>query len=129
MLFMILSVGAGGALGAIARYLVGVMVSHYIPHHSWIATLSVNITGCFIMGAIAAMLFETATLSPAVKSFVMIGFLGALTTFSSFALDFHMLSEKQGFMASAGYLMASVGLSLSMFFASFWLFRSTGEQQ
>ena len=128
MTLMIISVGAGGALGAIARYLVGVAISYHLPNHGWLATLSVNIVGCFAMGIMAAILIESPSVSPAVRSFVMIGFLGALTTFSSFALDIHILLDKQGFMAGAGYLITSVGLSLAMFFAGMWLFRAGSGQ-
>ncbi|MEC8744472.1 MAG: fluoride efflux transporter CrcB [Pseudomonadota bacterium] len=128
MTLMIISVGAGGALGAIARYLVGMAMSHHLPNHGWLATLSVNIVGCFAMGIMAAILIESPSVSPAVRSFVMIGFLGALTTFSSFALDIHILLDKQGFMAGAGYLITSVGLSLAMFFAGMWLFRAGSGQ-
>ena len=128
MLRMIISVGAGGALGAIARYLVGTLIGQHLPNHGWIATLSVNIAGCFVMGIMAAILSGSPSISPALRGFVMVGFLGALTTFSSFALDFHMLTNKQGLLAGAGYLMASVGLSLTMFFAGLWLFRSDGGQ-
>ena len=128
MTLMIISVGAGGALGAIARYLVGMAISHHLPNHGWLATLSVNIVGCFAMGIMAAILIESPSVSPAVRSFVMIGFLGALTTFSSLALDIHILLDKQGFMAGAGYLITSVGLSLAMFFAGMWLFRAGSGQ-
>ena len=128
MTLMIISVGAGGALGAIARYLVGMAISHHLPNHGWLATLSVNIVGCFAMGIMAAILIESPSVSPAVRSFVMIGFLGALTTFSSFALDIHILLDKQGFMAGAGYLITSVGPSLAMFFAGMWLFRAGSGQ-
>ena len=128
MTLMIISVGAGGALGAIARYLVGMAISHHLPNHGWLAILSVNIVGCFAMGIMAAILIESPSVSPAVRSFVMIGFLGALTTFSSFALDIHILLDKQGFMAGAGYLITSVGLSLAMFFAGMWLFRAGSGQ-
>lgn len=128
MTLMIISVGAGGALGAIARYLVGMAISHHLPNHGWLATLSVNIVGCFAIGIMAAILIESPSVSPAVRSFVMIGFLGALTTFSSFALDIHILLDKQGFMAGAGYLITSVGLSLAMFFAGMWLFRAGSGQ-
>ena len=128
MTLMIISVGAGGALGAIARYLVGIAISHHLPNHGWLATLSVNIVGCFAMGIMAAILIESPSVSPAVRSFVMIGFLGALTTFSSFALDIHILLDKQGFIAGAGYLITSVGLSLAMFFAGMWLFRAGSGQ-
>ena len=128
MTLMIISVGAGGALGAIARYLVGMAISHNLPNHGWLATLSVNIVGCFAMGIMATILIESPSVSPAVRSFVMIGFLGALTTFSSFALDIHILLDKQGFMAGAGYLITSVGLSLAMFFAGMWLFRAGSGQ-
>ncbi|MGB1181078.1 MAG: fluoride efflux transporter CrcB [Candidatus Puniceispirillaceae bacterium] len=128
MTLMIISVGAGGALGAITRYLVGMAISHHLPNHGWLATLSVNIVGCFAMGIMAAILIESPSVSPAVRSFVMIGFLGALTTFSSFALDIHILLDKQGFMAGAGYLITSVGLSLAMFFAGMWLFRAGSGQ-
>ena len=128
MTLVIISAGAGGALGAIARYLVGMAISHHLPNHGWLATLSVNIVGCFAMGIMAAILIESPSVSPAVRSFVMIGFLGALTTFSSFALDIHILLDKHGFMAGTVYLITSVGLSLAMFFAGMWLFRAGSGQ-
>ena len=68
MTLMIISVGAGGALGAIARYLVGMAISHHLPNHGWLATLSVNIVGCFAMGIMAAILIESPSFSTAVRS-------------------------------------------------------------
>lgn len=86
----VLAVGLGGFLGAIGRFYVGVEMVKYFPHEVPFATLTVNIVGSFIIGLLIA-LFLTYTPSITLKAFLVTGFLGALTTYSTFAIESYIL--------------------------------------
>ncbi len=119
MIMNFLSVAIGGALGAMARYGVGLALSSGYP--TFIATLSVNVVGCALMGVMAASLAHIPFLQGAGRSLIMVGFLGALTTFSSFAFDSFTLLEKQQYGVMITYMTASFGLSLAAFFLLYHL--------
>ena len=121
MILNFLSVAIGGALGAMVRYAISVAVTGASASHAFVATLGVNIVGCALMGTMAASLMIYPALTPTMRPVLMIGFLGALTTFSSFALDSFVLLEKQQYGTLALYLAASFFLSLAAFFACFHL--------
>lgn len=82
----ILYIAAGGALGAILRYTVAGAVFKLIPGPFPWGTLVVNISGCFVIGAVW-QLFEGFHISPNIRLFLMVGALGAYTTFSTFGLE------------------------------------------
>ena len=124
MIGMFLSVGAGGAIGAMTRYGIAVWMAERYGAASWTATLAVNIAGCFLMGIIAAYLAISALLSETARGFLAVGFLGSLTTFSSFALDGYGFWLRGDMLGGVGYISASVLLSLASFSVGFWLFRS-----
>jgi CrcB protein len=78
---------AGGALGAMSRYGVALYsVKAWGTAFPW-GTLVVNLAGCFLIGLIIALAERMRVLSPEVRLFLITGYLGALTTFSSFALE------------------------------------------
>ena len=85
-----LAVGFGGFFGAIARFYVGVEMVKHFPSEVPLATLTVNIIGSFIIGSLIA-LFITYTPNVLLKAFLITGFLGALTTYSTFAIESYML--------------------------------------
>lgn len=115
---MFAAVAAGGALGAMTRYAVSLAVGGGIFGVAGpLATLGVNVVGSAIMGGFAGVVAAGIVVPEMWRGFVAIGFLGALTTFSSFALDTGTLLARQGYMASALYIGLSVGLSLVAFFA------------
>lgn len=117
MMINLISVAVGGAFGALLRYAIGLWMTQSafgVPY--FIATLSVNVIGCAMMGVMAALLPLMPVLQGAPRAFIMVGFLGALTTFSSFALDSFHLIEKQQYGVMGAYLFASIALSLGAFF-------------
>ena len=86
----VLAVGTGGFIGAVSRFYVGVQVVKYFPHEVPLATLAVNVVGSFGIGILIA-LFLIYTPSEVVKAFLITGFLGALTTYSTFAIESYVL--------------------------------------
>ncbi|MGB2260697.1 MAG: fluoride efflux transporter CrcB, partial [Porticoccaceae bacterium] len=82
-----LAVAVGGALGAMARYGVSnIVFSPSSQKFPW-ATMSVNVLGSFIMGLLFVIVVERGALPAEMRSLLMVGFLGAFTTFSTFSLD------------------------------------------
>ena len=117
--WMVLSVGIGGALGAVSRYLISLWVTGSLGQPAWLAILSVNVAGSTLMGVMAAALSLSSSVNDAVRGFLMIGFLGALTTFSSFAVDAHHFFQRGEILAGGAYLLGSVSLSVAGFYAGF----------
>ena len=120
---MLLAVAIGGAIGAVARYKtvgwVGEMVGHGFP---W-GTLTVNIVGSFLMGALIEAGALRQVLTPELRALLAVGVLGAFTTFSSFALDVATLWERGDAVPVAAYIAASTALSILALFAGLWTIR------
>lgn len=82
----ILVIALGGAIGAVMRYLVSLLVIHYAGDSWPYGTLAVNLLGCFLIGFLW-QLFETVTYQNNTRLLVFTGGLGAFTTFSTFGLE------------------------------------------
>lgn len=80
-------IASGGALGALARYGVTVWAAARFGSGFPIGTLTVNVTGSFLLGLAATLLAARADLPAATRPFFAVGFLGAYTTFSTYAFD------------------------------------------
>ena len=121
---MYLAVAAGGAIGAMLRYAVAqVTAVGMFGIAGPMATLAVNIAGSAIMGLVAGLAASGFILPEVWRGFLAVGLLGALTTFSSFALDAGALFQKQGLAMACIYVGLSVCLSLASFALCFWLVR------
>ena len=97
----------GGALGALARWGLGLALPH--PAGTWpTATLLVNLTGCLVLGLLVAALFARYPGSPWLRPFLGTGVLGGWTTFSTFAVDAVQLADAGRWGAAAGYVLVSV---------------------
>ena len=114
----VLLVGAGGALGAMARYGVSLAVARLWPTGFPLATLGVNVVGSLLMGALIGVLARTSpTISNEIRLFVAVGILGGFTTFSSFSLDAVTMIER-GALAQA---LLYIGLSVVVCLAGLYL--------
>jgi CrcB protein len=121
MFSTLLSVAAGGALGASARYLSGVAVVRLVGHGFPWGTFFVNVVGSFLMGVIVVMLARKGNdLAP----FLMTGLLGGFTTFSAFSLDAFTLYERGQFSAAVLYVLGSVVLSIMAIIAGILVTRT-----
>lgn len=90
----LLYVAAGGALGAVCRYSVGLACLSLLGERFPYATLIVNVAGCFALGMLAQEgVAHALRLSAAVHPGITVGFLGALTTFSTFGYETVRLAE------------------------------------
>lgn len=83
----VLLVMAGGSLGALCRYGVGMFAARWWGIHFPWGTLIVNLAGCFLIGLLFSLADRARLLTPDTRLFLITGFLGALTTFSAFALE------------------------------------------
>lgn len=87
----ILAIGSGGFIGAVLRAYLNGVISHRVPHDLPFGTLGVNLIGSFIMGVLISYFMYTTIFSVHMKSFLTTGILGALTTYSTFAIESFLL--------------------------------------
>ncbi|MEM7226618.1 MAG: fluoride efflux transporter CrcB [Pseudomonadota bacterium] len=120
---LLLAVAAGGALGAVGRYLVASQIGHWLGTGFPYGTLTVNVVGSFVMGALIEVMAIAWSPSPELRAFLVVGVLGAFTTFSTFSLDVMLLVERHQTWASFLYVIASVCLSVGGLFAGLRLTR------
>ncbi len=105
----ILAIGSGGFIGAVLRAYFNGLISHKLPHDLPFGTLGVNLVGSFIMGILIAYFMYTTIFSLHAKSFLSTGILGALTTYSTFAIESFLLLE------GGHILLAMANISLNAF--------------
>ncbi|RCW85607.1 fluoride efflux transporter CrcB [Phyllobacterium bourgognense] len=122
----ILLVASGGAIGSVARYLVGVGMARAFGVAFPYGTLAVNVIGGFLMGLFIELLARRFEGSPELRLFIAVGILGGFTTFSSFSLDVAVLWQRGELAIALFYMLASVILSIGALFLGLWLARLTG---
>lgn len=115
-------VAAGGALGSLARYAVGVALPHEPGGFPW-ATLVVNVVGSFLLGVLTVLVLSTWSRRPLAQPFLGVGVLGGFTTFSAYSLELRdLLAADRPVLAllyaaltlAAGLGAAALGLSASV---------------
>jgi len=105
----ILAIGSGGFIGAVLRSYLNGIISAKIPHDLPYGTLGVNLIGSFIMGCLVAYFMYTTMFSIHAKSFLTTGILGALTTYSTFAIESFLLLE------GGSFVLAFTNMALNVF--------------
>lgn len=111
-----LIVGAGGAIGAIGRYLIGLLPMN--PENGFpVKTFLINVIGCFIIGIIAALADKNAV-NPNLVLLIKVGICGGFTTFSSFALETEGLIAKGSTGAALMYVILSLACGVLTVFAA-----------
>jgi CrcB protein len=103
----VLLIGVGGFVGAIARYLVDLEITQRFASFPW-GTLAVNVSGSLAVGLLFALVTERAALPAELRGPLMIGFLGAYTTFSTLALESWRMIEDGAWLLAALNLGGSV---------------------
>ncbi len=102
-----LAIASGGAIGAVARYSLSTGVSRLTGSMFPWGTFAVNVLGCCILGFLFGLTGHPL-LSRNTRGFLAVGFTGAFTTFSTFALEAVTLMERREYLAAAGYAGGSL---------------------
>jgi fluoride exporter len=120
----IVAVATGGAIGSVARYLVGIGAGKLFgPAFPW-GTLVTNIAGSFLIGVFVESFALRWDLPQAARLFLTVGVCGGFTTFSTFSLDAYLLIERGAGWPATAYMAGSVVLSIAGLFAGLHLIRA-----
>jgi CrcB protein len=105
----LLLIGLAGALGTCSRYLVGLWAPRVFGAGFPYSTLIVNLVGCFLIAAITQVATSTVLISPTLRLTLTTGFMGGLTTYSSFNLETTQLLQGRAWYLAAINFGATVG--------------------
>ncbi len=117
---------AGGGLGALCRYGLGLAGGRFIGVGFPWGTLAANMIGCFLIGAAFGLAGKASWFGPEFRLFFMTGFLGALTTFSTYALESVNYLRSGSHVALTNFLVNNMGGG-ALVLAGMWLVQATLE--
>lgn len=106
---------AGGALGAAGRFLIGGWLLRTVGTGFPWGTLAVNLLGSLAAGFLLVWLEGRGQSALLWRAFLMVGVLGALTTYSALMLELFLLQRSQGLSTAAGYLLLSLVAGIGLF--------------
>lgn len=118
-----IAIAFGGAFGAMSRFWLHGFVQRFVVGNFPLGTFAVNVLGSFLIGVFFVVLAEKAQLNEVWRPIVVVGFLGAMTTFSTFSLDALLLFEQGNYNTALFYIVSSVALCLLAAFAGMQLTR------
>ena len=123
--FLFIAIGA--ALGANARYIIGLWAADRFGAAFPYGTLLVNVTGSLILGFVITLTTERLTLAPETRLFLAVGFLGSYTTFSSYAVESLSLFRDSGFWPGILNMIGNNLLALLSALLGAYLARFVGD--
>lgn len=118
-----IAVGLGGAIGCWLRWILGILLNPIFPTLP-LGTLAANLLGGLIMGCMMGIFEHFQTLPPELRLFALTGFLGGLTTFSTFSAEADTLLLRQQYLWFGGHVAMHLIGSLSMTILGIFLTRS-----
>ncbi len=107
----VLAICLGACIGALARWQLGLWLNHAGAWLPW-GTLAANLAGGYLVGLCVAVFEQHPGLDPAWRLLLVTGFLGALTTFSSFSAEVVEMLMRQRYLPAAGTVLLHLGGSL-----------------
>ena len=116
-MYTYLAIAFGGAMGALSRYWLSSAVEKFNGSGFPLGTFMVNLLGSFLIGIVFILFAEKFSLSDQWRPLIVIGFLGAMTTFSTFSLDALLLFQQGHYNTALLYVLSSVALCLFAAFA------------
>jgi len=121
-----LAVGIGAALGAWLRWGLGVLLNSihsYLP----LGTLAANLGGGFLIGIAVSFFGANPSLTPEWRLFAITGFLGGLTTFSTFSAESMLLLQRSQYLWAAGHITLHLAGSIAFCMAGFAFYRMLSQ--
>jgi len=112
MLKTIFCIAIGGAIGTVLRYLTSVFVTKFWANHFPLATFITNVLGCFLIGLFIGILEKNNLANSNLKWFLITGFCGGYTTFSTFGFENYNLFQNNNSLLAFGYIALSVLLGI-----------------
>lgn len=122
-MLQLIAIALGGAVGSVARFLAANMVATQFGTRFPYGTLMVNLVGSFLIGLMYILIVEKFKMSAEIRGLVMVGFLGAFTTFSTFSLEILDMLKSGALIGAALYLLVSVIVGV----ANVWLGMQLGK--
>lgn len=116
-----IAIALGGALGALSRYLLSLKMYTWLGRDFPWGTLTVNVLGSFLMGLLAIFFTSRMPVDDSIRNGVLIGYLGALTTYSTFAMDKLQLLQQGEYIKAGSYMLASTIVCLLAVIAGVFL--------
>ena len=116
-------VGLGGFFGSIARFWVGSYITYRMGAKFPYGTFIINISGSFLIGALAEAFALRWNADLATRVFLITGICGGYTTFSAFSLETVTLINRGAIAAATSYIFSSVVLSIGALYAALFLLR------
>lgn len=120
---LLIFISAGGAIGAVGRYMLTVAATQWFGEPFPYGTMIVNIIGSFLLGVLLAAISLNWAPSIELRTFIQVGVLGAFTTFSTFSLDAYQLMAKGEYISSALYIGSTVIVGIVSLFIGIALVR------
>ena len=118
-------IAVGGAIGACLRFLISTACLSLLGKGFPYGTLTVNILGSFVMGAMFILIEQSQIASSPWRALISVGLLGALTTFSTFSMDNLALLQQGAIVKLALNMFLNVGLCLVAVSAGYYLFQKS----
>jgi CrcB protein len=122
-MWQLAAVGVGGCVGAIARYMINGWADRQFPGFLPAGTLLANVLGCLLIGIVMVLVHDRKWFSPETQSLLVTGFLGSLTTFSTFAYQTVELFEEQRIRAGLFNLFANLAIGFTAVAVALWITR------
>ncbi len=120
-LYILGFIAVGGAFGACSRYLISELCVFLLGRGFPYGTLTVNVVGSFVMGLLIAAFENEMLATDPWRQIIGLGFLGALTTFSTFSMDNVLLMQQGAFFKMGLNILLNVTLSISAAWIGFQL--------
>lgn len=117
------AVGVGAALGAWLRWALGLALNHVLPLFP-LGTLLANLVGGYLIGVSMGWIAQTGAMSPELRLFVITGFLGGLTTFSTFSAESLSLLQAGRYEVALLHVTGHLAGSILLTLLGFWTVRS-----